>query len=90
MRIPTNLISGGLTGAAQGYSRGGDEKYETSPAKTAITQVVLNTLQGQMIAGASGFSVGGLPGMVTSMFLDAMGAGAGVYMFVKGGSAKKN
>lgn len=88
-RIPTNLISGTIVGGVQGARKGASSDHEVSPVSTAVGQVALNTVQGQVNAAITGFMVGGPVGMATSMAMDAAGAGAGIYLFVKNGSAKE-
>jgi hypothetical protein len=88
-RISTNLVSGTFIGGFHGARKGGNPDYEISPSGTAVGQVALNTVQGQANAAITGFMVGGPPGMATSMVMDAVGAGTGVYFFVKNGSAKE-
>lgn len=88
-RIPTNLVSGTLVGGFNGFRRGLDPEFSVDPTHTAFAQVALNTLQGQVQAGVTGFLIGGPVGMATNMVLDAAGAGVGAYSFVKGGSAKE-
>ena len=88
-RIPTNLVSGTIVGGYQGARKGANADYKISETGTAVGQVALNTVQGQLNAAVTGFMVGGPIGMATSMAMDAVGAGAGIYLFVKNGSAKE-
>ena len=88
-RLPTNVASGLVVGGVQGFRKGSGKTEETSPVSTAIGQVSLNTLWGQAYAGATGFLIGGPVGMAANMAMDAIGAGAGIYVFVKNGSAKE-
>lgn len=89
MKVPTNLVSGTLVGAYQGFRKGRNPNYKISPEATAIGQVALNTIQGSIGAGVTGFVVGGPVGAATNMALDAASASAGIYVFVKNGSARE-
>ena len=89
LKIPTNLVSGTLVGAYQGLRKGRHPKHKISPEGTAVGQVSLNTIQGSVGAGLTGFLLGGPIGALTNIALDAVNASAGVYVFVKNGSAKE-
>lgn len=88
-RIPTNVASGLVVGAVQGFRKGSGKTEKVDATGTAIGQVGLNTLWGQAYAAATGFAIGGPIGAAANMALDGMGAGAGIYVFVKNGSAKE-
>jgi len=88
-RIPTNLVSGAMVGGYQGYRKGDDQEYEATAKGSATGQIAINTVQGQVQAAVSGLLVGGPAVMATNMALDAMGAGTGLYFFIKNGSAEE-
>lgn len=77
-----------MVGAVQGARKGHDPNATPQAESTAFGQVALNVIQGTIISGVTGMMVGGPVGAVVNVATDAVNSGAGVYVFVKNGSAK--
>lgn len=75
-------------GGVQGARKGLSPDAVVDPSSTAVGQVTLNTIQNTIISAVTGMAVGGPVGAAVNVATDAVGSGAGVYMFVKNGSAK--
>lgn len=86
--VPGNLLSGLAIGGYQGGRRGADASFEIKPESVALGLAAGNALQGLAKGAATGFLLLGPAGAAAAVVKDAAQASVGLYLFVKGGSAR--
>lgn len=87
-RIPGSLISGLAVGTYQGARKGTNAQFQVKPESVALGVVACNAVQSVAKGMISGYLLLGPAGALVSTAKEIGESGAGLYLFVKGGSAK--
>ena len=88
-RLPESVISGLAIGGYQGARKGANTDYTIKPEAVATGLVVSNALQSVAQGAIGGYLLLGPAGALANAAKEAGQSGASLYLFVKGGSAKK-
>jgi hypothetical protein len=87
-KVPGGLISGLTVGTYQGARKGANADFTIRPESVALGVVTANAVQGVAQGLISGFLLLGPAGALAGTVKELGESGVGLYLFVKGGSAK--